>query len=139
MRRNHLAVLLGGESADEAWLQQTDKAWDAIHRCLTYGRLGFDAHSPAHRCILGGRQMCSRDDQIVSYVTREEVAEIAAAIAPVDEDTLRSRYFRISEADYGVLVTEEDFGYTWEWFDQLKDFYARAAAAGRPVVFSVDQ
>jgi hypothetical protein len=81
---------------DNDWLQETDKAWDAIHRCLTDGTLSFESISPFHKCILGGRQL------------------------------------------YNAL-SDEDFGYTWGWFEPLKEFFARAAHARRSVVFTVDQ
>lgn len=33
------------EEWDEKWLRETDKAWDAIHRCLTDGKLEWDSGS----------------------------------------------------------------------------------------------
>ena len=43
---------------DEQWLCQTDKAWDAIHRCLTGGLLDTAPEPyPLALCILGGRQL----------------------------------------------------------------------------------
>jgi hypothetical protein len=30
-----------GEGWDAEWVQETDKAWDAIHRCLTDGKLEY--------------------------------------------------------------------------------------------------
>jgi hypothetical protein len=29
--------------------------------------------------------------------------------------------------------------YTWHWFEQVRDFYRKAAAANRAVIFTVDQ
>lgn len=29
------------EGWDDEWVQETDKAWDAIHRCLTDGKLEY--------------------------------------------------------------------------------------------------
>jgi hypothetical protein len=124
---------------DEEWLQETDKAWDAIHRCLTDGTLSFESTSPLHQCILGGRQMYSGDDYIVSYLTAEEVGQVAQAIASIDEVTLRDRYDQIDEDDYAASLSQEDFDYTWGWFEPLKLFFAKAADAGRAVVFAVDQ
>jgi hypothetical protein len=34
------------ERWDENWLQQTDKAWDAIHRSLNGGKLTWDSDTP---------------------------------------------------------------------------------------------
>ena len=37
---------------DREWLVETDKAWDAIHRCLTGGTLEYGP-SPLHKCGRG--------------------------------------------------------------------------------------
>ena len=43
---------------DETWLYQLDKTWDAIHRCVTDGRIGFtNGEFPLGLCIRGGRQL----------------------------------------------------------------------------------
>ena len=31
------------------------------------------------------------------------------------------------------------FDYTWHWFTKVRDFYGKAAAADRAVIFTVDQ
>ncbi len=44
------------ERWDEAWLVQLDKAWDAIHHCLSDGTLNLNAGSrPRSLAVLGGR------------------------------------------------------------------------------------
>ena len=46
------------ERWDERFLAETDKAWDAIHRCLTDGTLACGNGSfPLNRCILGGQDL----------------------------------------------------------------------------------
>src|SRR5215470_7370445 len=65
---------------DTNWLAETDKAWDAIHRCLTDGRLSFESSTPRHMCVLGGRQLYEGDDYIISFVAPDQVKEVAAAI-----------------------------------------------------------
>ena len=127
------------ERWDEEWLLETDKAWDAIHRSLTDGTLSIAPESPFHKCILGGRQMYSGDEYIISYLDADDVKKVAEAIGPIAEAFFRERYFKINESDYGVPISEEDFGHTWELFDPLKHFFSRAAAANRAVMFSVDQ
>lgn len=124
---------------DTNWLAQSDKAWDAIHRCLTDGRLSFESSTPRHLCILGGRQLYEGDDYIVSYVAPEQVKQVAAAIADIDEQWMRERYFTIPEADYGFPITEDDCGYTWSWFLGVQALFQKAAATGRAVIFTVDQ
>ena len=127
------------EQWDTEWLCETDKAWDAIHRCLTDGTLSVACSTPAHCCILGGSQLYVGDDYLVSFVDTADVRPVAEAIAPFTQEDFRSRYDAIDEADYGVSKSDEDFRYTWEYFVMLRDFYSRAASAGRSVLFSVDQ
>lgn len=124
---------------DEEWLAETDKAWDAIHRCLTDGSLLFEGSSPRARCIIGGRQLFEGDDYIISFVDQNQVKETAAAIRDLDEPWMRKQYFAIDADDYGVPLSEEDFGYMWEWFTGVQTLYQKAAAEGRAVIFSVDQ
>src|SRR5438105_1826129 len=50
------------EEIEEAWEEpfvvETDKAWDAIHRCLTDGSLLYvSGEYPLNRCICGGCQL----------------------------------------------------------------------------------
>jgi hypothetical protein len=127
------------ERWDEEWLEQTDKAWDAIHRTLTDGTLSVEPATVLHKCILGGRHLYSGDDYIASYLSPKEVADVARAIAPLSKSWFRERYFSIAPDDYGSRVDEEDFEYTWSYFEPLKAFFAKAAAAGRVVVFTVGQ
>jgi hypothetical protein len=48
---------------DEGMICETDKAWDAIHRCLTDGSLGFSSgEEPLRLCILGGEQLYQGDE-----------------------------------------------------------------------------
>ncbi len=125
---------------EEAWLYQLDKAWDAIHRCLTDGKIGFDnGKYPYNRCVLGGRQLHQGDSYIVSLKTPSEAGDLANALRSIDQGSLRLRYFAIDPTDYGLNFSEHDFEYTWEYFRDLPDFYGRAASAGRHVVFTVDQ
>ena len=127
------------ERWDEDWLIQTDKAWDAIHRCLTDGKLEYEnGEYPLRLCILGGKQLYNGDDYVVSLKEPRQCADLAEALAEADEGWLRKRYFAIRAEDYGHDLTEEDFGYTFAWFSGLASFYRKAANAKRSVVFTVD-
>ena len=75
----------------------------------------------------------------MSFVAPEQVKEVAAAIAHIDEAWMRRRYFAIPESDYGSELTEEDCGYTWGWFQGVQELFQKAASAGRAVMFTVDQ
>lgn len=119
---------------------ETDKAWDAIHRCLTDGRLGWDNGAyPLNHVILGGEQLYDGDDYIMSLKSPAQVREIATALAAVTLQQLRDAYFRLPADDYDGLIGLEDWQYTWDWFEGLPEFYRRAAEAGRSVLFTVDQ
>ena len=82
--------------------------------------------------------MYQKEDVIRSFVDVAGVSQVADAIAPLTESDFRTQYDRISESDYGAEKSDEDFRYTWDYFVALRNLYARAAQAGRSVVFSVD-
>ena len=132
------------EEIEQRWaeeqLQEMDKAWDAIHRCLTDGQLDYEnGEYPLNGCILGGTPLYDGDDYIVSLKSPEQVADIAAALKKIDEATLRELYFKIDADTYDGEVGEEDFQYTWAYFQALPQFYAKAAKANLSVIFTVDQ
>jgi hypothetical protein len=126
-----------GEGWDAEWTQETDKAWDAIHRCLTDGKLEWGDTS-FHKCILGSDNLYEGDNYLMSYLDPEEVKAVAAAIKDIDRDELRRRYDAIDTKSYGEL-SDSDFEYTWSWFPHLRDFFQKAAAANRHMLFTVDQ
>src|SRR4051794_38865380 len=123
---------------DRDWLRETDKAWDAIHRCLTDGTLSYGP-TPLHGCILGEDNLHDGDDYIVNLLEPGEVKEVAAAIRGIDEAPMRRNYFSLDPDDYGSPPTEEDFQYTWENFLALREFFEKAARHDRAMVFTVDQ
>jgi hypothetical protein len=141
---DNTAVLMALEKietkGDEAWLAMNDKAWDAMHRCLSNGTIYYDeGEYPLNRTVLGGKHLYDEDDYIVAYVAPNEVKDVAAALAPLTEADLRARYDAIDPDDYDGEQGESDFKYTWEYFQRVRDLYKKAAADGRAVVFTVDQ
>lgn len=122
------------------WLYASDKAWDAIHRCLCDGSLASDRGTyPLKLAVLGGRQLYSKDDCIVSLVTPTEVRDVAASLEAITIDALRARYDAIDQEDYGYPKSEEDWEYTRDNFLPMIAFFRKAAIAQRHVIFSVDQ
>jgi hypothetical protein len=101
---------------------QSDKAWDALHRALSNGTMSWD----------GGEYPLSLKDP-------KTVADVAAALPGVTEETLRARYFAIDPEDYGFPVTDQDFEYTWQWFQEGRTMWLRAASEARYVLFTADQ
>ncbi|MGN9809936.1 DUF1877 family protein [Micromonospora sp. BQ11] len=79
------------------------------------------------------------EEYIVSLLTPEQVCDVAKALTTVSRERLRAGYEGIDVADYGPEFGDEDFEYTWENFTGVIAFFARAAQAGRHVVFTVDQ
>jgi hypothetical protein len=133
------------EQIEEAWdkdyLAESDKAWEAIHRCLTDGSLLYESGEyPLNHVVCGGRQLHRGEEYTVSLVTPEQVRDVTAAIDPLTEHWMRERYFSLLKPDsYDGKIGEEDFGYTWTWFDNVRDLYRKAAASGRAVIFTIDQ
>lgn len=128
------------EKWDEAWLSQTDRFWDPLHRCLSNGTVFYDeGEYPLNRAILGGKHLYDGDDYVVAYIAPNEVKDVSAALAPLTEQDLRKRYDAIDPDDYDGEHGEKDFKETWDQFLVLREFYKKAAAAGRAVVFTVDQ
>ncbi|MHB0961506.1 MAG: YfbM family protein [Pirellulaceae bacterium] len=122
------------------WLAESDKAWDAIHRTLTDGTIGWgNGAFPLSHVILGGERIYELDDYIMTLKTPWEVKEIANSLSDVSEDQFREGYFRIDPDDYGFPVNQEDLEYTWSWFQDVHDLYDRAAKANRYVLFTASQ
>ncbi|MBL4771373.1 MAG: YfbM family protein [Planctomycetes bacterium] len=130
------------EDVEERWevegLFESDKAWDAIHRCLTDGSLAADG-SILGKCILGGRQLHKGSNHIVCFLDSSETRAVAEALKPIEEVWMRRRYDALASTEYDGPMGDEDFEYTWEYFDGLREFFRRAALDGRPVVFTVGQ
>ncbi len=117
----------------------TDKAWDAIHRCLTDGQLEYaNGTLPLRAAVLGGRQLYGGDDYTVSYVPAGQVVEVADALGEVGRDWLRDRFTALADTSYDGPRDDDDFEYTWENLQDLREFFAEAARGGRAVVFTVD-
>lgn len=127
-------------TADKAFAAESDKAWEAMHRALTDGNLSWKGGPyPLNHVGLAGEVLYTGSDYIMTLKTPRQVEDIAAALPGVTEQEFRRRYFTIDAAGYGSPVSEEDFGYTWEWFQAVREFYQRAATSHRYVLFTADQ
>lgn len=127
---------------DETHLMQTDKAWDAIHRCLTDGTLKVArSSSPLGKLIVGGIQLYSDPQSyIVNLIEGSELPAISTALKAVTKEWLKARYDQLRSTDYPQeLISEQDWEYTWEWFSGIPDFVDRAVHERRSIVFTVDQ
>jgi hypothetical protein len=119
---------------------ESDKAWDAMHRALADGKLTWDGGDyPLNHTVLGGEPLYTGSDYIMSLKTVQQVRDIATALVLITEPAFRRRYFAIDAKSYGFPMSEDDFGYTWESFQCVRDLYTRAAEEGRLVLFTADQ
>ena len=124
---------------DEDWLCETDKAWDAMHRCFAEGKLElFGGKAPLNSIIFGGEILNTGPDYYVSLKDNSLVKLIAKEILSIDKIKLKSLYEQITN-DYQGNVDDEDFEYTWEWFECVRDFYVKIAKSKKDVIFTVDQ
>jgi len=118
-----------------------DKEWHGIHFLLRGDAWSNDG--PYGQAVLGGTDI----GPDLGYgparlLNADEVAEIAAALAGVPIDGLRSRYNPVAMGEFvypGVWEAEGDEALVWllAGFRQLADFYARAAAGGNAVLLAV--
>jgi Domain of unknown function (DUF1877) len=130
-------------------LQSVDKSWDAMHRCLCDGWLDHEHGEEARRaCVIGGRQLSDRADWIISYVEPVLVKCVADAIGDITRSWFQLQYSEFGRNPPGpranryfveLVDPEADFEYTWEYFEQVREFYKRAAKRRLATVFIVDQ
>ena len=132
------------EEIETAWdtdnLAECDKAWDAMHRCLTDGRLeDGNGAFPLNHVVLGPRMLHKGDGYIVSFVSAEQVRQVASALAAVTEEWFQRQYRTVVPKNYALEYGEEDLQFTWAWFEDVRQLYRKAAERGRAVIFTVDQ
>src|SRR4051794_10867367 len=88
---------------------ESEKSWDAMHRTLA------DEY-PLNHTVLGGESLYKGSDYLMSLKTPQQVRDIAAALPAISEEEFRQRYFAIDAKSYGFPLSDEDFRYTWDWF-----------------------
>jgi hypothetical protein len=124
---------------DENWLCETDKSWDAIHRCFANGKLElFGGKNPLNAVIFGSIILNKGSDYYVSFKNKKVVKKIGKEINTISKDQLRVLYDNIT-SDYQGEKNDEDFEYTWDWFNIIKEFYLKISKTDRSVIFTVDQ
>jgi hypothetical protein len=122
------------------YIAESDKAWDAMHRAFSDGLLSYDGGQyPLNHVVLGGQPLYSQDDYIISLKTPEQVKDVASETAKITHDNFRKLYNAIDSQEYGFDLTDEDFQYTWEWFQGVRALYQTAASEDRYVLFTADQ
>ena len=145
------------DSPDDTFAE-TDVAWDAIHRCLGefppdtphFYEVSAEAGAwalpedygsyPLKLCVLGGRRVSDDDSRyIIRLIEPGEVSDLAEALTAITKDWMRDRYFKHCKGAWPSIYGEEDFEFTWEWFERLREFFVRHAPKGQSVIFTVNQ
>lgn len=122
-----------------AWLAQTDKAWDWIHRVLTDGELDWDNGTyPLNHVVMGGESLYAGREFVMSLKTPKVVSDAASELEQITEAGFRDRFFQLDQFEIEHTY-EEDCDYSWGWFVRLREFWLRAADSRRFVLFTVDQ
>ena len=120
-----------------------DKAWHGLHYLLTGS--SWEGEPPFDFLLNGGEEIGEVD---VGYgparaIRAGDVQRIAAALAPLDEDTLRGRF------DAAAMTALEIYPATWDrgdagdldyllsYFDTLKAFVCEAAERRQALVLSL--
>lgn len=121
------------------WLAETDSSWDWMHRALTDGELDRDNGAyPLNHVIMGGESLHVGSDYIITLKTPQQVADVAAALPGITEESFAEGFRQIDESELNTGF-EEDFEYTWDYFNEVREFWLRAAGLGRFVLFTVGQ
>ena len=129
---------------DEGNMLSIEKAWHAIDYVITKG---VDDSQALARVVFGKEVS---DEEIgyapATYITEDEVKEIAEAIGSISREDFRARFdFKGMKDEDVYLVSdvsedgeEEVFEYVWENFRDLKEFYKKAAALNKCLLFFVE-
>ena len=113
-------------------LAESDKAWDTIHEVLKGTKY------PLNYVILDGEPLYTGSDYIMSLKTPKQVKDIAEVLKFMTEEKFKRLYLS-SHNESRQPTTNEGFGHTWEWFQNVRDLYSRASNNGRYILFTADQ
>lgn len=117
-------------------LLDTGTAWDAIHRCLTEGELDpAGGDFPLSHAVLGGKQLHQGTDYAAVLVRPDTTRFIADALAEVEVDAFRKKFFALSPESYQSPLSEKQFTEIWLALLNLKVFFEAAAENLEAVVF----
>jgi hypothetical protein len=96
-------------------------------------------NSTRTRTLGTGQRPASTRRLIPPHWSAGTSSSVAAAIKDIDRECLHRKYHAIDGESYQGELSDSDFEYTWSWFAELRDFFQKAAAANRAMVFTVDQ
>jgi hypothetical protein len=118
-------------------LLDTGVLWDPIHRCLTEGELDPAAGDfPLNHAVLGGKQLHKGSDYTAVLIRPDMTSFIADAIAELEEDDVRKKFFALGNGTYKQPIDEKHFMEMWLMLQNLKVFFEAAAENIEAVVFT---
>jgi hypothetical protein len=128
---------------EEAWdqdhLAECDKSWDAMHRLLSDGTLDWNGGEyPLSHVVLGDSSLHQDPSYIVCLKDVACVQEISYAIQGISRSQFEAWYYSKAK-NYAPEYGDEDCAYTWDNFEDVRNFYEIASNSGRSVIFTVDQ
>ena len=116
---------------------ETGAKWDPIHRCLTEGELDPAAGDfPLNHAVLGGKQLHKGSDYTAVVVRPDMTRFIADALAEVNEDEMRKKFFALKSGSYQGRIDEKHFMELWLTLQDLRVFFEAAADNLEAVVFT---
>ena len=111
--------------------------WDPIHRCLTEGEQDPAAGDfPLNTAVLGGKQLLQGKDYTAVLIRPDMTRFIADALAELEEDAMRSKFFALKGGSYQQPIDEKHFMEMWLRLQDLKIFFQAAAENMEAVVFT---
>ena len=111
--------------------------WDPIHRCLTEGELDpAGGDFPLNHAVLGGKQLHRAADYTAVLIRPDMTRFIADALAELEEDDVRKKFFALSKDSYQQPIDEKHFMEMWLMLQDLKVFFEAAAENMEAVVFT---
>jgi hypothetical protein len=118
-------------------LLDTGVLWDPIHRCLTEGELDPAAGDfPLNHAVLGGKQLYKGKDYTAVLIRPDMTNFIGDAIAELEEDDVRKKFFALGNGSYKQPIDEKHFMEMWLMLQNLKVFFEAAAENMEAVVFT---
>jgi len=116
---------------------ETGTSWDPIHRCLTEGELEASAGEfPLNHAVLGGKELHKGSDYTAVVVRPDMTRFIADALAEVQEEDLRQKFFALKPSSYQRPIDEKHFMEMWLTLQNLRVFFEAAADNLEAVVFT---
>ncbi len=111
--------------------------WDPIHRCLTEGELDpAGGDFPLNAAVLGGKRLHQGEDYAAVLIRPDMTRFIADALAELEEDDVRKKFFALKGGSYTQPIDEKHFMEMWLRVLDLKVFFEAATENMEAVVFT---